>query len=112
MNQSEIWLVDLDPTKGAEIQKIRPAVIVNRNQLGILPLKIVAPITDWKPRFSIAPWMVKIEPNPLNGLSKPSCVDCFQVRSISQERLVKKLGAVDETTLQMIKAALKIVFEL
>jgi mRNA interferase MazF len=112
MNQGEIWLVDLDPTRGAEIQKTRPAVIVNRNQLGILPLKIVVPITDWKPRYSIAPWMVKIEPTPLNGLLKSSCTDCFQVRSISQERLVKKFGAIDETTLQTIKTALKVVFDL
>jgi len=40
MKQSEIWLVDLDPTKGAEIQKKRPAIIVNDDRLGKLPLKI------------------------------------------------------------------------
>jgi len=32
MKQSEIWLIDLDPTKGAEIQKIRPAIIVNNDR--------------------------------------------------------------------------------
>jgi mRNA interferase MazF len=32
MKQSEIWLIDLDPTKGAEIQKKRPAIIVNDNR--------------------------------------------------------------------------------
>ena len=68
MNQSEIWLIDLDPTKGAELRKVRPAVIVNDNRLGKLPLKIIVPITDWKDRYQIVPWMVKIEPNILTGL--------------------------------------------
>lgn len=112
MKQSEIWLVDLDPTKGAEIQKKRPAVIVNDDRLGKLPLKIIVPITDWKDHYQVAPWMVKIEPNKTNGLNKDSSADCFQVRSLSQERLSKKLGNIDATTLQDIKEALKKVFDL
>lgn len=39
MKQSEIWLTDLEPTKGAEIQKRRPAVIVNNNSLGYITSK-------------------------------------------------------------------------
>ena len=112
MKQSEIWLVDLDPTKGAEIQKKRPAIIVNDDRLGKLPLKIIVPITDWKEHYQIAPWMVKIEPNNANGLSKTSSADCFQVRSLSQERLSKKLGSIDTVTLDDIKEALKKVFEI
>jgi mRNA interferase MazF len=112
MKQSEIWLVDLDPTKGAEIQKKRPAIIVNDDRLGKLPLKVVVPITDWKDHYQMAPWMVKLEPNKTNGLSKDSSVDCFQVRSISQERLVKKLGSIESNTLQEIKEALKKVFDM
>ncbi|MBK9454871.1 MAG: type II toxin-antitoxin system PemK/MazF family toxin [Bacteroidetes bacterium] len=103
MKQSEIWLIDLDPTKGAEIQKKRPAIVVNDNRLGKLPLKIIVPITDWKERYGIAPWMIKIEPNTTNGLSKTSAADCFQIRSLSQERLIKKLGDVDEATFNEIK---------
>ena len=103
MKQSEIWLIDLDPTKGAEIQKKRSAIVVNDNRLGKLPLKIIVPITDWKERYSIAPWMIKIEPNTTNGLSKTSAADCFQIRSLSQERLIKKLGDVDEATFNEIK---------
>ena len=55
MKQGEIWLINLDPTLGAELKKIRPAIIVNNNILGRLPLKIIVPITDWKERYSIAP---------------------------------------------------------
>lgn len=96
MKQGEIWLVSLDPTVGSEIRKTRPAIIVNDDALGILPLKIIVPITDWKDRYSVAPWMVKLEPNEENGLSKPSSADCFQIRSIAEERCLKKLGNAEE----------------
>ncbi len=112
MKQSEIWLINLDPTKGAEIQKIRPAIIINDDILGKLPLKIVVPITDWKEKFNLAPWMVKIEPSDTNGLNKISTADCFQVRSLSQERLIKKIGTIDSEILFEIKDALKKVFDL
>ena len=41
MKRGEIWLLNLDPTIGAEIKKTRPAVIVNHDHLGKLPLKII-----------------------------------------------------------------------
>jgi mRNA interferase MazF len=112
MKQGEIWLIDLDPTKGAEIQKKRPAIIVNDDALGRLPLKVIVPITDWKDRYSIALWMVHIEPNDENGLSKESAADCFQVRSVSQVRLIKKIGIIGSDILEEIKEALKIVFSI
>jgi len=112
MKQSEIWLIDLDPTKGAEIQKKRPAIIVNDDRLGKLPLKVIVPITDWKDRYGIAPWMVKIEPSTTNGLSKTSSVDCFQIRCLSQERLIKKLGDIDTASLNQIKEAISKVLDL
>ena len=83
MKQGEIWLINLDPTVGAEIKKTRPAIIVNDNALGKLPLKIVVPVTEWKEKYSVAPWMVKINANVSNGLKKDSGADCFQVRSVS-----------------------------
>ncbi len=105
-------VIDLDPTKGAEIQKKRPAIIVNDDALGKLPLKVIVPITDWKDRYDIAPWMVKIEPNTTNGLSKTSSADCFQIRSLSQERLIKKLGNIDAGILDDIKEAVRKVLDL
>lgn len=75
MKQGEIWLINLDPTIGAEIKKTRPAVIVNDNATGKLPLKIIVPVTDWKDRYAIAPWMTKLEPDAHNGLSKISAAD-------------------------------------
>ena len=54
-------MLNLDPTIGAEIRKTRPVVIVNDDAIGILPLKVVVPVTDWKDHYAVAPWMVEIE---------------------------------------------------
>ena len=110
MNQGEVWLIDLDPTIGAEIEKTRPAVIVNDDLLGKLPLKVVVPITDWKNRFGLAPWMVKIQATKENGLVKDSAADCFQIRSISEKRFVSQIGHLSEPLMDEIKAALSKVF--
>lgn len=96
MKQGEIWLINLDPTIGAEIKKTRPAIIVNDNELGKLPLKIIVPLTDWKDKYKIALWMVCVLPDSTNKLAKKSAADCFQVRSVSKDRFVKKIGNVSK----------------
>ena len=112
MKQGEIWLISLDPTIGSEIRKTRPAVIVNDNQLGKLPLKIIVPLTDWKDRYTIAPWMVKIEPDTANNLSKTSAADCFQVRCVAEERFIKSIGNVTDKQLAEIQLAFTKVFSI
>ncbi len=109
MRRSEIWLVRLDPTVGTEISKTRPAIIVNDNGVGVLPLKVIVPITDWKEAFAIRPWMVCLQPSIESGLSKISGADTFQVRSVSQTRIVKKLGQLDDQTMQLVTEALALV---
>ena len=112
MRRGEVWLINLDPTIGAEIRKTRPAVIVNDDAVGILPLKVVVPITDWKERYAVAPWMSKLDPDAENGLSKPSAADAFQVRSLSQERFVRHLGKLSPENLQTISQALAVVLSI
>ncbi len=112
MRQNEIWLINLDPTVGAEIKKTRPAVIVSDDALGKLPLKIIVPITDWKESYSIASWMVRILPDEETGLTKTSPADCFQVRSLSKERFVKRIGNISPPTAEKIKASLSKVLSI
>ncbi len=106
MNQNEIWQVNLDPTIGAEIKKTRPVVIVNDDALGKLPLKVIVPITDWKDNYTFAPWMIKLTPNEANGLAKDSSADCLQIRSISKDRFIKKLGVLKESEMDEIRLGL------
>ena len=112
MRRGEIWLINLSPTVGAEIQKTRPAVIVNDDDIGILPLKVIVPITDWKDRYAQAPWMVRLDPSSENGLSKISTADAFQVRSVSAQRFVRCLGSLPAEVLAQIETALKTVLRL
>lgn len=112
MKQNEIWLVKLDPTAGAEIRKTRPAIIVNDDKLGKLPLKIIVPITDWKDHYEIAPWMVHISPDVQNNLTKDSGADCFQVRSVAEERLIKKIGIASPVNMNSIRKALGLIFNI
>ncbi len=106
MKQSEIWLINLDPTIGSEIRKTRPAVIISDDALGKLPLKIIVPFTDWKEHYSIADWMVEVKADAINHLTKTSAADCFQIRSVAKERFIKKLGSITNLQLQEIRKAL------
>jgi len=112
MKQGEIWLISLDPVLGAEMRKTRPAIIVNDDALGKLPLRVVVSITDWKDKFNHATWMIKILPDEYNGLSKDSCADCFQVRSLSNIRFVHKIGNISKLLLDEIKTGLSKVFSI
>jgi len=105
MKQGEIWQIGLDPAVGAEMKKTRPALIVNIDALGKLPLKIIAPITDWKEQYDNYPWMIKIVPTTQNGLVKVSAVDCFQIRSVSIERLITRIGSVEPEIISWVQAA-------
>jgi len=102
INQGEIWLIQFYPQVGSEMSKKRPAIVVNHNSIGRLPLKVVVPITDWKERYSNYPWILELLPDSLNGLTKASAIDCFQLKNFSDERFIKPIGKVDKQTLESI----------
>jgi mRNA interferase MazF len=106
-------MVDLDPTKGDEIQKRRPAVVVSSTGLGRLRLRVVVPLTgSWRGDLASSYWMVPIPASRLNGLSQDSTADAFQVRSVSVERFASKRGRLEADLLDQVVAALGIVIEL
>ncbi len=111
MRQGQIWEINLSPTVGAEIKKKRPAVIINDNAIGVLPLRVIVPITEWKKNFYGAVWIVKIDPNDYNNLIKASAIDCFQIRSISTRRFLRKIGSISPKILNEIKRAVKAVID-
>ena len=90
--RGEIWLVDFDPGRGAEISKLRPAVVISADTVGRLPLRIVVPITDMKPHYAHYPWFVEIPAAPLSGLMKDSAADGFQTKSVSLTRFKRALA--------------------
>lgn len=109
--RSEIWLVDLNPTRGAEINKTRPALVISSDAVGKLPLKLVAPITGWDDRYSNNFWHIKIDPNASNGLDKPSAIDALQIRSVSIDRFVERKGIVTATIIEEVTNAVTGIIE-
>lgn len=76
----------------------------------VLQLKVVVPITDAV--RVIKDWHVIFSTNSGNGLTKESAADCFQVKSISKKRLVKRLGILSEAELSQVKLSLMKVLDL
>ncbi len=102
IRQGEVWLVEFFPKVGSEIAKTRPAIVINDDRVGRLPLKTVVPVTAHNPAYEAYPWMLKLEPATGNGLEKPSSADCFQVKNFSDDRFLKRLGELPKKTVREI----------
>ena len=103
--RGDVYLVDFDPTLGAEIKKTRPVLIVQNditNQWGALT--IVAAITS-HPGQEIYPTQVIVEAGE-GGLKTKSVIKLEQIRSIDKQRLKHKLGRVNPDTLLAVDRAL------
>ncbi len=102
MNRFEVWLVNLDPSIGSEIQKTRPAVIVSPDELNKhLRTVIVVPLTTGKTYpFRVA---TKVA-------GKPGVAAVDQVRTVDKQRLVKKVGTVCGQMRQNLLNALAALF--
>ena len=105
--RGEIYLVSFDPTLGSEINKTRPALIIqndvsNRHS----PLTIVAAISS---QFGekLYPTEILVRAGE-GGLQQDSVILLNQLRSIDRQRITKKIGKVSELTLRRMDLAIKI----
>ena len=106
--RGEIWWVNFEPQVGSEMKKLRPSVVVNVEEAGKLPLRIVVPITEYDERRSDLFWFVPIQPTRNNKLQKISQADCFQVKSVSVLRFERKIGELEEGHIQQIINAIAV----
>ncbi len=104
VSRGDVWLVALDPTVGAEIQKTRPAVIVSPPEFhDWLRTVLVAPMTTGS---HDAPFRVPLRFKGKSGLILPE-----QMRALDKARLVKRLGKIDADTLARLLGVLRDTFE-
>jgi mRNA interferase MazF len=97
--RDEVWLVSLDPTQGAEIQKTRPCLIVSPDEMNHhLRTVIVAPLTTVARSY---PTRVTV-----SFKRKTGQVALDQLRAVDRQRLVRKLGTVGANTAQGASAIL------
>ncbi len=112
LKRGDIWLVDLGDTEGAEMEKTRPAVVMTADDVGVLPLRVVVPLTRWQESFEEAEWLIQVMPTQEDGLDALSAADTFQVRSLSEERFHKRLGRMSEAQFSRITQGLAYVLGL
>ena len=104
MRQGEIWFANLNPTKGSEQSGFRPLVIISGNMLNEhLKVVITCPLTTKIKNYK---GNVVLEPNDHNKLTQPSEILTFHIRSVSKERLVRKIGSINSDELAIIKQGL------
>ncbi len=104
MKQGEIWYANLNPSQGSEQAGHRPVVIISGNVLNThLPVVIACPLTTQIKNYK---GNVVLQPNANNQLEKPSEILTFHVRSISKNRLTKRIGCISPQALQAIKTCL------
>lgn len=108
--RGDIWLIDLNPSRGHEQAGRRPGLVVSVDLFNEGPagLVVVIPVTT---REKGIPWHVAIHP-PEGGVTKRSFVKCEDLRSVSKERLVRRLGRVTEKTLDAVEERLRILLAL
>jgi len=111
MNTKDIYLVNLNPTKGAETKKARPCIIVSNDDIGVLPLKVIVPLIGHKESHNGKSWLVPIVPSSENGLSKISTADALNIRSVSV-RIIKKIGVINDKTYEELVVAMRVVLNI
>jgi len=104
--RGEIYLTALDPTIGSEIQKTRPALVI-QNDVGnrVSSTTIVAPISSTV-RFPLSPVHVLLIAGKPSGLSVDSVALVNQIRTVDRARLIKRLGTVDASTMRQVEEAI------
>ena len=103
MKAGDIWLAQLDPTLGSEIQKTRPCVVISPDEINAhLRTVIVAPMTTGS-----RPAAFRI---PVTFQGKPGLIVLDQIRMLDRVRLVKRLGALRPATLDNTLKTLQAMF--
>ncbi len=99
----DVWLVDLNPTKGREINKTRPCVVISPNEMSTLSTILMAPMTTKGFEF---PCRMKCRFKGKSGL-----ILLDQIRAVDKSRLVKRLGTISAKTQVALCSCLQEMFE-
>lgn len=111
MLRGEIWQVDLDPTRGSEADKMRPAVIVSNDRANATAARLgrgvvtVVPVTSNVD--SVYPFQVLLVATA-TGLSSNSKAHAEQVRSVATQRLLRRIGRITSGELVDLDNALRL----
>lgn len=103
MRRGEVWWVDLDPTRGSEIRKTRPAVVLTVNALNRARRTVV-----------VVPLSSSATPRPPIVVPAPSAGDgsvavCDQLRAVDKTRLTRRAGELSGEDLKAVADGVRVV---
>jgi mRNA interferase MazF len=108
IEQYDIWLANLNPTKGTEPRKTRPVVVIQTNLLNeVHPSTIVCPITT-----NVLSQIDILRVHLKKQLEQPSDILVDQIRAIDNKRFIQKLGKLNQEQIRKLKQNLVIVLDL
>ena len=100
IKQYEVYLITLDLTIGHELKKVRPCVIISPDEMNKnISTVIIAPLTT-KSHF----YPTRI---PLKFTGKEAWIVLDQLRTVDRKRLIRKLGKIDQKTINQVKSIIK-----
>jgi mRNA interferase MazF len=106
VRRGEVWWVDLDPTRGSEIQKTRPAVVISADALNRARRTVVVVPLSSGP--TVRPPIVVATASAGAG----SVAVCDQVRAVDKTRLTRCVGHLATTDLRMVEDGIRIILGL
>lgn len=108
--RGDVWMVDLNPTRGHEQAGIRPGLVISVDEFNHGPagLVVMLPITT---KTKGIPFHVRIDP-PEGGLKLKCFIKCEEVRSIAKERLSRYLGRISINSMVEVEDRLRILLNL
>jgi mRNA interferase MazF len=111
VRRGDVYIVQLDPSRGSELKKTWPAVIIQNDvDNRYSPVTIIAPITS-KFDAKLYPTQVLVKP-PEGGLRTDSIVLLNQIRVVDKSRLGRRLGALKPATMALVNDAIAIALAL
>lgn len=109
INQYEIWLAKLSPSRGTEPGKTRPVVVVQTNLMNsVHPSTLICPITS---QINLGASILRVHLNK-GTLDQLSDILVDQIRAIDNNRMMKKIGTLSKTQISQLKTNLKIVLDI
>lgn len=112
MRQFDIWLADLNPSYGTEPGKIRPVVIIQNNTIIAEGHKstLICPLTS---KVTAGTRIMRINVRAsVTGVLQDSDIMMDQIRAIDNKRLVRRIGILDDDTIDRVKQSLTYIFDL
>jgi mRNA interferase MazF len=112
VSRGDIWIVDWSPSRGSEQAGQRPAVVIQTDAANSNPRYPNTVILTISTKGKAVPFHVSVSPSGENGLREVSFVKCEQILTISKERLVRRVGNLEDEYLRAIAVVLRRILEI